>query len=206
LRRIGERELFEVVTDGTVFPQTISVSIFSQEPLANPGDPAETFLVDYTAVVTALVVTEAEAQRTAEALLVQELGAGQALLPNSSNATLGEARVEGGTVTILLTASGLVADLIDTEIVRDAISGDSPGTARDKIQELLALESPPEIDLRPGIIPWRWLPRNADRISIRYAGPASLMDDDAEDGEDAEDAGAELLTTADLAATATVEP
>jgi hypothetical protein len=205
LRRIGERELFDSVADGTVFPQTISVSIFSQEPLANPGDPAETFLVDYTAIVSALVVTEAEAARTAEALLVQELGDGQALLPNSSSATLGAARIEGGTVTVLLTASGLVAELIDTQVVREAISGDSPGTARDKIQELLALDSPPEIDLRPGIIPWRWLPRNADRISISYAGPASLLDND-DAAEDDEDSGAALLTTADVAATATAEP
>ncbi len=210
LRRIGERELFDVVTDGTVFPQTISVSIFSQEPLANPGDPAETFLVDYTAIVSALVVTEAEAALTAEALLLQELGPGQALLPNSASAELTDARVEGGTVTVSLLATGLVADLIDTQLVREAISGDSPGTARAEIQELLALESPPQIDLRPDFIPWRWLPRNADRITITYAGPASLLD---ADGDDDDGGAANLLTTSGAAAataaadaTATAEP
>ena len=88
---------------------------------------------------------------------------------------------------------------IDTQVVREAISGDSPGTARDKIQALLALESPPQIDLRPAFIPWRWLPRNADRISITYAGPSSLLDLEGEEGED----GEELLTTADVATTAT---
>lgn len=206
LRRIGERELFAVVTDGTVFPQTISVSIFSQEALANPGDPAETFLVDYVAVVSALVVTEAEAGQTAEALLIQQLGPEQALLPNSASAELTEARVEGGTVTVSLTATGLVADLIDTQVVREAISGDSPATARAEIQELLALESAPQIDLNPSFVPWRWLPRNADRITITYAGPASLLPPEGE----ADDEPNDLLTTADSAATAvataTAEP
>jgi len=201
LRRIGERELFEVVTEGTVFPQTISVSIFSQEPLANPGDPAETFLVDFTAVVSALVVTEEQAGRTAEAVLLRDLIEGQALLPNSASATLADARVEGGTVTVLLTATGLVADLIDTQLVRDAISGDSPAAASDEIQSMLALESPPQIDLRPDFIPWRWLPRNSDRITITFAGPASLL---GGEDSDSDEESSELLTTADLAAT--VEP
>ena len=204
LRRIGERELFDAVTDGTVFPQTISVSIFSQISMANPGDPAEIFLVDYTAIVSALVVTEAQAARTAEVLLLADLGEGRALLPNSATATLTDVRVEGGTVTVRLIATGLVADLVDTQLVSEAISGDSPETARQEIQEMLALERAPEIDLRPGFIPWRWLPRNASRITITFAGPASLLGTDGADGD--EDT-AELLTVADVAtATATVEP
>lgn len=205
LRRIGERELFATVTEGTVFPQTISVSIFSQEPLANPGDPADTFLVDYTAIVSAVVVTDAQAIATGEALLLAQLDATHALLPGSTTASIDEARVEGGTVTALLTATGLVAELIDTQIVREAISGDSPADARAEIQTLLALEGTPQIDLRPDFIPWRWLPRNADRITITYAGPASLLppEDEEDDGEGSSD----LLTTSDVAeATATVEP
>ena len=204
LRRIGERELFAAVTDGTVFPQTISVAIFSQESLANPGDPAETFLVDFTAVVTALVVTEEQAASTAAVLLLDRLEEGRTLLPHSAAATLGDARVEGGTVTVLLTATGLVADVIDTTLVREAISGDSPETARAEIEAMLALEGPPRITLRPELVPWRWLPRNAGRITITLAGPASLIEPEtvAEDGE-ADDSS---LLRAAADATATVEP
>jgi hypothetical protein len=202
LRRVGARDLAAAVTDGTVFPQTVSVSILTKEPLSNPGDPADTFLVEYTAVVSALMVTEEQAEQTAEALLLRDLAPGQALLPNSSTATLTETRVEGPTVTALLTATGLVADLIDTTVLREAVSGDSPGEAREEIQAMLALQSSPQIDLRPGFIPWRWLPRNADRITITYAGPASLLP--PADG-DTEDGSSDLLTTADAAAEATSE-
>ena len=206
LRRIGERELFEAVVDGTVFPQTISVSIFSQEALANPGDPAETFLVDYTAVVTALVVTEAQALQTAEALLARDLGEGQVLLPVSAAATLDDARIEGGTVTVLLTATGLVADVFDAALVSDAISGDSPDTARLELVEMLGLEDPPRITLSPGFIPWRWLPRNASRITITMTSPASLLEAEAEDADDTDEDGAQVLTTADAESTAVPEP
>ena len=204
LRRIGERELFAAVTEGTVFPQTISVSIFSQEALANPGDPAETFLVDYTAIVTALVVSEEQAALTAEALLLDRLEEGRALLPGSATATLDDARVEAGTVTVRLTATGLVADVIDTTLVREAISGDSPETARIEIEAMLALEGPPQITLRPALVPWRWLPRNADRITITLAGPASLVESDTEADDDATEDSSLLRTATD--ATPTAEP
>jgi hypothetical protein len=52
------------------------------------------------------------------------------------------------------------------------------------ISSAIALEAPPEIRLLPEFIPWRWLPRRADRISIRLAGPASLLEaeDESADG------------------------
>lgn len=202
LRRIGERELFEAVTDGTVFPQTISVQIFSQESLSNPGDPAETYLVDYTAVVSALVVTEAEAQRTARALLANQLPEGRELLPSNAEVTLSDARIEGGTLTVLVNATGLVADLIDSAIVSEAVKGDRPSAARLEIQEMLGLEAPPRIELNPGFVPWRWLPRNAGRISVSFAGPGSETLEDV--GED-DEGGATVLSSLDAVATATEE-
>lgn len=205
LRRIGERELFDAVIEGTVFPQTISVSIFSQDSLANPGEPAETFLVDFTAIVSALVVTDAQAIEYGEALIASELEADRVLLPGSTSAELDGARVEGGTVTVELTATGLVADRIDTAVARDAIAGASPADASVRLQEMLALEAPPQISISPGFIPWRWLPRSGDRISISFAGPASLLEESEEesDEEDALALDAESTATAPASASAT---
>ena len=205
LRRIGERELLEAVTDGTVFPQTISVQIFSQESLSNPGDPAEIYLVDYTAVVSALVVTEADAQLTGRALLTAQLPKSRELLLSGANVVLSDARIEGGTMTVLVEATGLVADVVDTALVSAAVKGDSPGPARAEIQEMLGLETPPRIELNPGFIPWRWLPRNSGRISVTFAVPGTEAALE-EAGDDEDGNRSTVLSSFDAVATATAEP
>lgn len=201
LRRIGERELFEAVGDDTVFPQTLSVSIFSQNSLSNLGEPTEVFEVDFTAVATALVITDEQAARYGAELIASELEAGFELLPGSTTATVGSARIDGGTLTVLLEATGLVAELVDEVAVSEALSGMSPAEATIQLEQMLAIEGPPTITLRPRFIPWRWLPRKADRISVRFAGPDSLIEE-----EESEDGEATASSAEDASATATASP
>ena len=203
LRRIGERELFEAVGKDTAFPQTLSVSVFSQNALANPGDPAEVFEVDFTAVVTALVITDEQAARYGAELIASELAAGFELLPESTTATVSGARIDGGTLTVRLEATGLVAKLIDEAAVSEAVSGQSPADATAQLQEMLALEDPPTITLRPQFIPWRWLPRRAERIHVTFAGPASLMADDGDESEEGDATASSAGSGATAAPTAT---
>ncbi len=201
LRRIGERELVEAVGDDTVFPQTLSVSIFSQDSLSNLGEPTEVFEVDFTAVATALVITDEQAARYGAELIASELDAGFELLPGSTTATVSSARIDGGTLTVLLEATGLVAELVDEVAVSEALSGMSPGDATLQLEQMLAIEGPPTITLRPQFIPWRWLPRKADRISITFAGPDSLIED-----EESEDGEATASSAEEASATATASP
>jgi len=200
LRRIGERELVEAVGDDTAFPQTISVSVFSQQALSNPGEPADVFEVDFTAIVTALVITNEQAARYGAALIASKLPGGFELLSESTTATVSDPRIDGGTLTVMLKATGLVAELFDETAVSEAVSGKSPADATVELQQMLALETAPTITLRPRFIPWRWLPRKAERISVTFAGPASLIEDDA-DGEASGDG--ETTATADASETAT---
>ena len=56
-----------------------------------------------------------------------------------------------------------------------SLTGATTASASALLSNAIELEAPPEIKLLPEFIPWRWLPRRADRISIRLAGPASLL-------------------------------
>ena len=206
LRRVGERELLEAVGEDTAFPQTMSVSIFSQQALSNPGQPAEVFEVDFTAIVTALVITDEQAARYGAALIASNVAEGFELLPGSTTATVSAARIDGGTLTVLLEASGLVAELVDEGAVSAAVSGKSPSEATVQLQQMLALEGAPTITLRPQFIPWRWLPRKAERINVTFAGPASLLEDDAEEFEDGEATAASASASETATATATANP
>lgn len=49
-----------------------------------------------------------------------------------------------------------------------------------QLQQMLVPERLPTITMRPQFIPWRWLPRRADRIHVTPAGPASLLEDDGD--------------------------
>ena len=172
LARVGRRELEAVVGEGTFFPQTISVAVFSESALQHLGDPADAFLMEYTAIVTALVLRDDEARRFAEHLLIDALPDGVALLPDTAEAaTGGEVEFGAGRLTVDLVATGLVAELFDPSTLRGEVTGVRPETAAARIQQLLSLEEPPVVTLRPEWIPWRWTPRRGSRILIRLAGP-----------------------------------
>jgi len=210
LRRVGERELLEAVGEDTAFPQTMSVSIFSQQALSNPGEPAEVLEVDFTAIVTALVITGEQAARYGAALIASQSPEGFGLLSQSTTATVSDPRIDGGTPTVMLEATGLVAELFDETAVSEAVSGKSPSEATVQLQQMLALEGAPTITLRPQFIPWHRLPRKADRISVTSAGTAGLFEDDA-GGEASEDSAATAVTagateTSTATAPATASP
>ena len=172
LRRIGEREITEAVTDGTVFAETITVAILSETPLQNIGEPAEVFMMEYTAIVTALVLSDATALEFGEALLIERLPEAQAFLPGTTAVTLGEGRrFAGGELTVSLAASGLVAELFDPSLVRGIVTAVRPETAAIRLQERLALEELPVVTVKPEWIPWYITPRRGSSISIVLAGP-----------------------------------
>jgi hypothetical protein len=85
--------------------------------------------------------------------------------------------------------------------VSEALSGMSPAEATIQLEQMLAIEGPPTITLRPRFIPWRWLPRKAGRISVTFAGPESLIED-----EESEDGEATASSAEDASATATASP
>ena len=197
LRRAGERELLRTVEDGTVFLETISVAILSQEPLAQVGQPADVFLMEYTAVISALYLPDVEAAAAGEQLLVRALPDGMALLPGTTEAVAGGNVVyDGSRLLVDLTATGLATPLIDPASLRGELTGVSPDTAAVRLRELLGLEQDPLIKVHPSWLPdWR-MPRRASNISIELVSPEALAiaiagepEDDAaaDEGEDGED-------------------
>ena len=185
LTRVGARELERTVESGTIFPETVTVAILGQEPLARVGEPADTLLVEFTAVVSALVAPDEQAHAYGEALLVSELPDGVALLPGATAVELGAGRrFEAGELRVELTVTGLVAELFDPAEWRDDLRGTRPAAAAELLRQRLDLAQEPEITIHPDWLPWRrlppelpgwwrWLrlPGEAGRIAIVFAGP-----------------------------------
>jgi hypothetical protein len=202
LRRAGERELLRIIEGGTVFIETVSVVILSQEPLVQVGEPADAFLMEYTAIVSALVLTADEARRAGEQLLVASLPDGMALLPGTTEATAVASSYDGSRLIADLTATGLATPLIDPASLRGELTGVSPSTAAARLREQLALDEEPLIRVYPSWLPdWR-MPQREGRISIALVSHEALaaeiagepkVADGAEqpDGGAAEDAGGE---------------
>ena len=172
LERIGIRQMEARVEGGRLFPQTVEVSIASQTPLQQLDEPAGAFLMEYTAVVTALAVTEGAARAYADALIASRLDADRTLLPGASTVRFGEqSEVAAGAWTIELVASGLVAPRLDSEELRGQLTGVRPEVAAERVQVALGLEQPPVIVIQPEWLPWRWMPRRDGRITIVMEAP-----------------------------------
>lgn len=204
LERIGVRELQNAAVSGFVFGETLAVTIVSQVPLGAVGQPADVFLMEYTAVVSALYLPRTTADAFAEQLLVGNLPDQTALLPGTTTASLGNERSFDGTdLTVELVATGLTTRLVDAAELRGALTGVSPGTAKQRLQERLNLVAEPEIKVQPDWLPaWR-MPMQANRITITFVGPAPL-EDDIEGGDATEEGasgnGSESDTTPDAEA------
>ena len=195
LARVGARELERTVESGTIFPETVTVAILGQEPLARVGEPADTLLVEFTAVVSGLVAPDEQTQAYGEALLVSELPDGFALLPGATAVELGtERRFDAGELSVELTVTGLVAELFDPAEWRDDLRGARPAAAAELLRQRLDLVQEPEITIHPDWLPWRrlppelpgwwrWLrlPGEAGRIAIVFAGPPETEESGAEE-------------------------
>jgi hypothetical protein len=183
LLRVGQREMADAVPEGsTYFPETLTSAVFSENPLQNPGDPAIAFLMEYTAIISALVLDAETATQFGARVLQSSLGADEALLPGSTEVSVAaETRSVGGQLVVEMTVRGRVAPVIDPTALEGSLTGATKSEASAAISDAIALEAPPEIRLLPDFIPWRWLPRRSDRISIVLEGPASLLEMDTED-------------------------
>ena len=204
LRRAGERELLRTVTGGTVFTETISVAILTQVPLTEVGEESDLFLMEYTAIASAFVLTDEDADRVAQELLQGRLPDGMALLPETSEASLGAASsFDGSRLTIEFTATGLASPLLDAASLRGVLTNVSPEVAAERLREQLELTSTPHITVNPRWVPGLRMPRRSDRISIMLVSPEALaaaiageplLDEDdvdsAEDGEEGTDGDA----------------
>ncbi|MQA00503.1 MAG: hypothetical protein GEU80_14435 [Dehalococcoidia bacterium] len=200
LRLTGSRAVEDMVEEGTVFPETISVAVISEIPLSNPGDPGDVFMMEYTAVVTAIVLLEQQITDFGELMLRATLPEGEALLPGTVEAsTVGGPQIRAGQVTVEVVATGQVATVFDSQAVADAVTGARPQEAVDRLAETLELQEPPVISLEPSFVPWRWLPRRASQIEIQLAAPGGVTEEDLEE----EDGTATPTATPDGEATPT---
>lgn len=186
---VAERALKREVEAGRVFPQTQNVAVLSETPLSNIGDPGEYLLVEYQLVATALALTQEDLANFAEEIARTGLPPDVALLPGTATATSeGDVELDGGSVILTVQATGQVTPLLDREALADAVTGARPSAASARLTEMLALEVPPRITVTPGVVPWRWLPRRASRISFVLVAPAALTapveEDDAGVGTD----------------------
>ncbi len=187
LREIAERSLANLLDEGvSFFPETLSTAIFSSVPLQQLDEPAEVLLVEYTIVVSAFGLSPTVTSAFGAAMIREELPEGFELLPGTATVSaVGDIRTEAGQMFVTLEASGMIADVTAARDLAPELTGLQPAEASAIIEERLELLGPPDITISPTIIPWRWLPRSADRIEVVLAGP-DFFDED-EDEEDEED-------------------
>ena len=174
LRRAGARALLRLVEDGTVFPETVSVAILSQEALVQPGEPAEAFLMEYTAIVSALVLNDEAARHAGEQILVGALPEGSALLPGTAEVTAEDPSYDGSRLVVTLYAVGLSAPLFDPASLSGTLTGVAPAEAALRLRERLSLDTDPLIRVHPGWLPAWWMPRRQDRISVVFVSQEEL--------------------------------
>ena len=198
LRRAGTRALQRIVEDGTVFPETVTVAILSQEPLVEPGDPAEAFLMEYTAIVSAIVLPDDAARRAGEQILVSVLPEGTALIPGTTDVVAENPVFDGSRLVATLNATGLVTPLFDPVSLRGILTGVAPSAAATALREELSLDVEPLIRVYPGWLPAVRMPQREDRISIVFLGEEDLAaeiagvvegDEEGEEGEGDDAAG-----------------
>ena len=204
LEVVGRRELLATFTTGILFAETASAAILRQEPLGVVGQPGDAFLMEYTAVVSALYLSEEAAIRFGQALLLQSIEEGHALLPGTTAVhARGDGVLQGGELTVELVVTGLVTSLFEASAVRGELTGVSPETAADWLQENLGLTVTPRINVSPDWLPaWR-MPLRASRITITLVGPGqSEPADEAGPDVDSADADSPDVDGADVDSTA----
>ena len=207
LRVAGERALEARIGDtGTLFPETISVAILRQVPLQNVDEPAQAFMMEYTGIISAVIVSPEEGARFAEAYLSEQVEDGRVLLANTGALeVVGGSALEAGGVTVDATVSGLVTDPIDPEALGSDLTGVSPETASQRLQDRLELDVPPTVTISPTWVPWQWTPRRADRIEIVLAGP-EVAEEGAGGTEDGDGDATATPTSADGGPAANLTP
>jgi hypothetical protein len=173
LRRVGLREIqASLKGDGVVFPETLNVAILGFTPLGSVGDPADAVLVEYRAVATALGLPDETLRAFGEQMLAGAARPGFTVVPGTAAARVtGETAQNDGTVSVDLLATGRVTRELATHAIGAAIAGERPGAAARHLEEMLHLDTPPDITIHPSIVPWQWLPRRAGRITVELGAP-----------------------------------
>lgn len=180
LIRVGARQLEATVESGTVLTETAIVTILGEDPFENLGATVDVFLMEFSAVVSALTIPHDDAEAFGEALLRAALPAGKGLLPGTTTVKFSDDRsYEAGEVELTLTATGLVFDLFEPSLIQEGLTGARPSTAAAALQQRLGLAEAPSVSLRPDWLPWIWLPQRGGQISITFEGPP-VDDDEAE--------------------------
>lgn len=173
LARVGGRRLVEAVESGTVFEETVIITIMGEDPFANLDQPEETFLMEFTAVVSALSVPHEQAKAFGEELLRASLPEGMALLPRTTTVEFDDDRTyEAGEIRLSLTATGLAFELFEPSAMQGGLKGARPDDAARTLQERLGLAERPRVTIEPDWLPWIWLPRRGSQIAITFEGPS----------------------------------
>jgi hypothetical protein len=147
--QLGENEF--------VAPDTLRVAGPPQETFSHfVGEKADNVTIDMQAIVTATAVNLRGAQTVAFNALAAAVEDGMALVPDSE--TYGRQITlesdEDGRVRFSLVATGDVAPVIDSALVRRLAQGQPPEAVGERLEAAYALTGPPRIEAWP-----EWLDR-----------------------------------------------
>ena len=175
LVRVGAKQLVAAIESGTVLDETAIVTIIGEDPFLNLGVPAETFLMEFSAVVSALSVSNEQAEAYGEQVLRSALPDAMALLPGMTTVELSDdRRYFAGEVTLSLSATGLAFELFDPALFQSGITGVRPAAAARTLQQRLSLVEEPRVAITPEWLPWIWLPRRGSQIAVSFDGPTEV--------------------------------
>jgi len=197
-REIADRVLLGVGTSslrglveedelGTLIESSVTVAIFSEQPVQLLDEPSDVLIVEYTIIAAGLIITPAQANAYGELLVRDSLPEGRALLPGSVVATVVPSPERGEPVTV--EAIGRIASLDGIAEVAGQLTGKSPAEAERLLQDQLALDGPPRIEISPRYIPWLWLPRRAGNIEVIITAPEVAEDEGTSSGDRDPDSG-----------------
>ncbi|HJM89880.1 MAG TPA: baseplate J/gp47 family protein [Dehalococcoidia bacterium] len=178
LVRVGAKQLVAAIESGTVLDETAIVTIIGEDPLLNLGVPADIFLMEFSAVVSALSVSHEQAEAFGAQVLRAALPDAMALLPDTTTVELSDDRSYfAGEVTLSLSATGLAFELFDPELFQFGITGVRPAAAARTLQQRLSLVEEPRVTITPDWLPWIWLPRRGSQIAVNFDGPTAVDED-----------------------------
>ncbi len=171
LQRLALSSLRNEVNGGRLIESTITAAVFTATPVQQLDEPADVFIMEYVVIAAALWIPDAEAAAYGAELIRLEIPEGTELLPGTVSTVITEA--PGGLGVVVVEVTGLVTTF-SAGALAEEITGMAPDAAAELIQELTGVVEPPRISIAPGLVPWLWLPRRANAIEVRLAGPGAL--------------------------------
>ncbi len=167
LARVAARQIAAEHEGGLVVGESMTIAIIASEPLMQLEEAAESFVAEYVARVSVVVVPPEATRTFAERYLADRAPNGRELVRGASTVrVIGEPSSDGGRIVADVVLTGATVAKLDRDAMAEAIAGASAPDAQAALRERLRLASDPGVTISPAWLPWPWLPSRSSRITF----------------------------------------